>query len=109
MDFVNDNKVTEISPIKSKKTPELLAKYCDILLKNKEKIPESDLENSLAQSVTIFRFIRDKDVFNNFYLKLLTTRLLQDMSDSSDAEASILSKLKVCFIDLSNNLFLITV
>ena len=97
MDFINENKVTQISPLKSKKTPELLAKHCDILLKNKDKKNDSDrLEELLTKAVTIFKFIRDKDVFSNFYLKLLTTRLLQDMSDSNDAEASILGKLKVC-------------
>ncbi|CAG2118509.1 unnamed protein product, partial [Medioppia subpectinata] len=50
MDFVNKNKVTETSPIASKKTPELLAKYCDMLLKNKVKqMDPTELEEKLSQ------------------------------------------------------------
>ena len=75
MDFVNENKVTEKASTRTKKSPELLAKHCDLVLKNKDhKFSPADLETELHNAVVIFRFIRDKDVFNNFYLKLLTNR-----------------------------------
>ncbi|CAG2179713.1 unnamed protein product, partial [Oppiella nova] len=106
MDFVNINKVTEASPIMSKKTPELLAKYCDVLLKNKAKQMEiNELETKLTQAVTIFRFITDKDVYNNFYLRLMTQRLLQDTSASADAELLVISKLKeACGVEYTSKL-----
>lgn len=106
MHFVNENKVTELSPSRSKKSPELLAKYCDIVLKNKDhKLSPTELETELHNAVVIFRFIRDKDVFNNFYLKLLTNRLLQDQQDCIDAEASILGKLKeTCGVEYTSKL-----
>ena len=47
-----------------------------------------------AQMV-IFRYIEDKDVFQKFYSKMLAKRLVQQNSASDDAEASMISKLKV--------------
>ena len=42
-----------------------------------------------------FKYIEDKDVFQKFYSKMLAKRLVQHMSASDDAEASMISKLKV--------------
>ncbi len=44
----------------------------------------------------LFKYIEDKDVFQKFYSKMLAKRLVQHMSASDDAEASMISKLKVC-------------
>merc|ERR1719431_1478764 len=62
--FINNNAVTKLAS-QSSKSPELLAKY-----------------------------IEDKDVFQKFYSKMLAKRLVQHMSASDDAEASMISKLK---------------
>jgi len=62
MGFINENKVTEKART-SKKTPELLAKYCDNLLKNREKsVDATELENLLSQAV-VFDQIFDKSFF----------------------------------------------
>ena len=45
----------------------------------------------------VFKYIEDKDVFQRFYSKMLAKRLVHHMSASDDAEASMISKLKVCF------------
>ena len=45
--------------------------------------------------MVIFRYVEDKDVFQKFYSKLLAKRLVQQNSASDDAEASMISKLKV--------------
>ncbi|KAG7173036.1 Cullin-1-like [Homarus americanus] len=42
----------------------------------------------------VFKYIEDKDVFQKFYSKMLAKRLVQHMSASDDAEASMISKLK---------------
>jgi len=42
----------------------------------------------------MFKYIEDKDVFQKFYSKMLAKRLVQHMSASDDAEASMISKLK---------------
>ena len=47
--FINNNAVTRLAA-QSSKSPELLAKYCDILLKKSSKNPEeAELEDTLNQ------------------------------------------------------------
>ncbi|GBP29936.1 Cullin-1 [Eumeta japonica] len=88
------NAVTKVAN-SSSKSPELLAKYCDILLKKSSKNPEeAELEDTLNQVMVVFKYIEDKDVFQKFYSKMLAKRLVQHMSASDDAEASMISKLK---------------
>lgn len=48
--------------------------------------------------MVLFKYIEDKDVFQKFYSKMLAKRLVQQNSTSDDAEASMISKLKVCFL-----------
>merc|ERR1712223_645197 len=91
---INNNAVTKHAS-QSSKSPELLAKYCDILLKKSSKNPEeAELEDTLNQVMVVFKYIEDKDVFQKFYSKMLAKRLVQHMSASDDAEASMISKLK---------------
>lgn len=92
--FINNNIVTK-PPNSSSKSPELLAKYCDLLLKKSSKNPEeAELEDTLNQVMIVFKYIEDKDVFQKYYSKMLAKRLVQHMSASDDAEASMISKLK---------------
>ncbi|XKL69499.1 hypothetical protein PGB90_007268 [Kerria lacca] len=92
--FINNNSVT-LQSNSSSKSPELLAKFCDLLLKKSSKNPEeAELEDTLNQVMIMFKYIEDKDVFQKFYSKMLAKRLVQHMSASDDAEASMISKLK---------------
>ncbi|XP_046424310.1 cullin-1 isoform X2 [Neodiprion fabricii] len=92
--FINSNSITRAAN-SSSKSPELLAKYCDLLLKKSSKNPEeAELEDTLNQVMVVFKYIEDKDVFQKFYSKMLAKRLVQHMSASDDAEASMISKLK---------------
>lgn len=51
--FINTNSVTKAANSNSK-SPELLAKYCDVLLKKSSKNPEeAELEDKLNQVVCI--------------------------------------------------------
>lgn len=91
--FINSNVVTQAST--ASKSPELLAKYCDILLKKSSKNPEEkELEDNLNQVMVVFKYIEDKDVFQKFYSKMLAKRLVNHTSASDDAEAVMISKLK---------------
>ncbi|KAI9829341.1 MAG: hypothetical protein M1819_006404 [Sarea resinae] len=102
-EFVNRNKVCKSG---STKSPELLAKYTDSLLKRSAKsAEESDLENMLTQIMTIFKYIEDKDVFQKFYSRMLAKRLVHTSSASDDAETSMISKLKeACGYEYTNKL-----
>jgi cullin 1 len=102
-EFVNHNKVCEKA---SNKTPELLAKYTDVLLKRTVKTAEEDdLEAILVQVMTIFKYIDDKDVFQKFYSRSLAKRLVNTTSSSDDAETSMIAKLKdACGFEYTNKL-----
>lgn len=53
----------------------------------------------------IFKFIDDKDVFQKFYQKKLSTRLVQGTSASDDSESSMISKLKeICGFEYTSKL-----
>lgn len=51
----------------------------------------------LSLQMVVFKYIEDKDVFQKFYAKMLAKRLVHQNSASDDAEASMISKLKVSF------------
>uniref|UniRef100_V5I8I2 Cullin-5 n=1 Tax=Anoplophora glabripennis TaxID=217634 RepID=V5I8I2_ANOGL len=75
--------------------PELLAKYCDTLLRTSSKgISESEVDEKLADSITIFEYIDDKDVFQKFYSRMLAKRLIHQQTQSMDAEEAMINRLK---------------
>ncbi|KAG5513172.1 hypothetical protein PMAC_001542 [Pneumocystis sp. 'macacae'] len=102
-EFINRNKVCQLS---SSKSPELLAKYCDTLLKkNSKNLEKINFENTLINIMTIFKYVEDKDVFQKFYSKMLAKRLINGTSVSDEAETSIVSKLKeACGFEYTNKL-----
>ncbi|KPM42388.1 Cullin-1 [Neonectria ditissima] len=102
-EFVNRNEVCKAG---SNKSPELLAKYTDVLLrKSSTSIEEAELEITLAQIMTVFKYIEDKDVFQKFYSRMLARRLVHSNSSSDDAETSMISKLKeACGFEYTNKL-----
>lgn len=102
-EYVNRNPVCKSG---SNKSPELLAKYADaVLRKGTNGAEESDLENTLNQIMTVFKYIEDKDVFQKFYSRMLARRLIHTTSSSDDAETSMISKLKEqCGYEYTNKL-----
>lgn len=101
-EFVNRNDVSQGA---SNKSPELLAKYTDFLLKKSGTGEEADLEASLSQIMTVFKYIEDKDVFQKFYSRMLARRLVSTNTSSEDAETSMISKLKEeCGFEYTNRL-----
>ncbi|XP_054724401.1 cullin-1-like [Uloborus diversus] len=94
--FINKNSVTESSGSTSK-SAELLAKYCDLLLKKKPSdAEEMELVDNLNQVMIIFKYVEEKDIFQSFYSKMLAKRLVQQMNSSGndDAEIIMISKLR---------------
>lgn len=77
------------------RTSSYLASYADDLLKSKAKsLPEEEIDSQLERAIVIFRYLQDKDIFENFYKHHLAKRLLAGRSGSDDAERSMISKLK---------------
>lgn len=102
-EFVNRNDMCKSG---SNKSPELLAKYCDLLLrKGPTGVEEAQLEETLSKIMTVFKYIEDKDVFQKFYSRMLARRLVHSNSSSDDAETSMISKLKeACGFEYTNKL-----
>uniref|UniRef100_A0A8R1U234 CULLIN_2 domain-containing protein n=1 Tax=Onchocerca volvulus TaxID=6282 RepID=A0A8R1U234_ONCVO len=113
--FINRNSVTRKTNNPSK-SPELLVRYCDLLLKKSAKNPEeNELEEFLNQIVWIFlyensqmivfKYIENKDLFEKFYTKMLAKRLVNDLSASDEAESNMISKLKqMCGFEYTSSL-----
>jgi cullin 1 len=103
-EFVNRNEVCKVGG--ANKSPELVAKYTDVLLrKSATSIEESQLETALSQIMTVFKYIEDKDVFQKFYSRMLARRLVHSNSTSDDAETSMIGKLKeACGFEYTNKL-----
>lgn len=53
------------------------------------------MEVILDKTISLFRFIAEKDVFERYYKAHLAKRLLHNRSVSDDAERGMLAKLKV--------------
>eukprot|EP00842_Homolaphlyctis_polyrhiza_P002961 jgi/Hompol1/3666/HPOL_003315-RA len=91
-EFINRNAVCKTA---TSKTPELLARYCDSLLRKSSKMAEyNEFEELLNSVMTVFKYVEDKDVFQKFYSKHLAKRLVNQTSTSDDGETSMLTKLK---------------
>lgn len=55
--FINQNSVTELAK-NTTKSPELLARYCDLLLRKSSRNPEeAELEETLNQVMIVFKYI----------------------------------------------------
>jgi len=75
-------------------TSALLARFANDILKKGTKIAISDLENTMDHVVMLYGYIRDKDIFERDYQQYLSSRLLQDLSESEQSERSMIGKLK---------------
>ncbi|KAI0925756.1 hypothetical protein AcW1_008104 [Taiwanofungus camphoratus] len=78
------------------KAPEFISLFIDENLKKGLKgKTEMEVDVILDKTITVFRYITDKDVFERYYKAHLAKRLLLGRSVSDDAERGMLAKLKV--------------
>ncbi|KAJ5662719.1 hypothetical protein N7462_011645 [Penicillium macrosclerotiorum] len=56
---------------------------------------ESEVDTLLDNGITLLRYIKDKDLFETYYKKHLSRRLLMKRSASMDAERQMISKMKL--------------
>ncbi|KAF8358863.1 cul-1, partial [Pristionchus pacificus] len=96
--FINKNCITHAegsNAVSSSKCPDMLARYCDSILRKSAKNSEdTEMEEQLNQVMVIFKYIEDKDVFQRFYTKKFAHRLVGSLSASDEAEQSMIGKLK---------------
>ncbi|CAF3953992.1 unnamed protein product [Rotaria sordida] len=92
--FINNNTITQTAGITTKSS-ELLARYCDVLLRRGNKtVEETDLEEKFNEIMVVLNYIEDKDHFLKLYQKLLSKRLLHQLIILNEYEGLIISKLK---------------
>ncbi|XP_065336758.1 cullin-2-like [Cloeon dipterum] len=84
---------------------EMLAKRCDTLLLT-TKMSEGEVDKELSHTFnTIFQYIDEGDEFENFYMKLLAKRLLQNTVQSMELEEKMVKIfMKTCGFGYSNKL-----
>uniref|UniRef100_A0A1D1Y7V5 Cullin-3-B n=1 Tax=Anthurium amnicola TaxID=1678845 RepID=A0A1D1Y7V5_9ARAE len=81
---------------KNSKSPEFISLFIDDNLKKGLKgKTEEEVDSVLDKTITLFRFIGEKDVFERYYKQHLAKRLLLGRSVSDDAERGMIGKLKI--------------
>jgi len=79
----------------NQKSPEFLSLFIDDKLKKGVKgLSDSEVEKLLDKSMILFRYLQEKDAFEEYYKRHLARRLLNQKSASDDSEKMMISKLK---------------
>lgn len=53
------------------------------------------MEEKLNKSITVFKYLADKDIYQAVYQRMLCKRLIYRLSASMDAEEAMINRLKV--------------
>ncbi|KAL9101665.1 MAG: hypothetical protein Q9163_003104 [Psora crenata] len=78
------------------RSPEYLSLFFDENMKKGIRgKTESEVDALLDQGIILLRYIQDKDMFERYYKKHLSRRLLMKRSISMDAERQMISKMKM--------------
>lgn len=80
------------------KCPELLANYCDMLLRKtplSRKFTSEEIEKRLREVLLVLKYVQNKDVFIRYHKAHLTRRLILDTSADDEIEESMVEWLRV--------------
>uniref|UniRef100_A0A671R6G8 Cullin-5 n=1 Tax=Sinocyclocheilus anshuiensis TaxID=1608454 RepID=A0A671R6G8_9TELE len=105
---VNDTTIFKLElPLKQKgvglktqpesKCPELLANYCDMLLRKtplSKKLTSEEIEAKLKEVLLVLKYVQNKDVFMRYHKAHLTRRLILDISADSGIEENMVEWLR---------------
>eukprot|EP00095_Tigriopus_kingsejongensis_P002852 maker-scaffold442_size170051-snap-gene-0.30 protein:Tk02852 transcript:maker-scaffold442_size170051-snap-gene-0.30-mRNA-1 annotation:"Cullin-5" len=79
------------------KCPELLANYCDILLRKNpvsKKLTSDEIEAKLREVLLVLKYVQNKDVFMRYAKGHLTRRLILETSADSEMEENMVEWLR---------------
>jgi len=79
------------------KCPELLANYCDMLLRKtplSKKLTSDEVERKLQDVLLVLKYVQNKDVFMRYHKAHLTRRLILDTSADSEKEENMVEWLR---------------
>ncbi|GIY97613.1 hypothetical protein CEXT_725891 [Caerostris extrusa] len=77
--------------------PELLANYCDMLLRKtplSKKSTSDEIESRLKDVLLVLKYVQNKDVFMRYHKAHLTRRLILDSSADSEKEENMVEWLR---------------
>ncbi|CAD6195381.1 unnamed protein product [Caenorhabditis auriculariae] len=92
------NKKGKTSSVESK-CAELLANYCDLLLRKTQlskKLTSEEIDEKLNQVLLVLKYVQNKDLFMRFHRAHLSRRLILEMSADQDKEEMMVNKLREC-------------
>jgi len=92
--LVNHNSLTTGTGTANSTAAMLLAKYCDSLLRRGSPLAEGNVDKLQNDIVAIFRYLPDKDVFMQFFSKLMAKRFIFGTSAGEELEVAMVNKLK---------------
>lgn len=79
----------------NRRSPEYLSLFIDDKLKKGVKgLTDAEVEHVLDKAMILFRFLQEKDAFEEYYKRHLARRLLSQKSASDDTEKTMIGKLK---------------
>ncbi|XP_035234153.1 cullin-5-like isoform X2 [Stegodyphus dumicola] len=77
--------------------PELLANYCDMLLRKtplSKKLTSDEIEGKLKDVLLILKYVQNKDVFMRYHKSHLTRRLILETSADNEKEENMVNGLR---------------
>jgi len=89
------NPISKTQP--ESKCPELLANYCDMLLRRtplSKKLTSDEVEAKLREVLLVLKYVQNKDVFMRYAKAHLTRRLILDTSADSEKEENMVEWLR---------------
>ncbi|CAI5450667.1 unnamed protein product [Caenorhabditis angaria] len=104
---VNDSSIFKVEMSSKKGRPlsveskcaELLANYCDLLLRKTQlskKLTSEEIDEKLNQVLLVLKYVENKDVFMRFHRAHLSRRLILEMSADQEKEEMMVAKLREC-------------
>ncbi|XP_018328202.1 cullin-5 [Agrilus planipennis] len=95
---LNSNKnASNKSIVPESKCPELLANYCDMLLRRtplSKRLTSDQIEQRLRDVLLVLKYVSNKDVFMRYHKAHLTRRLILDASADSEKEEDMVEWLR---------------
>jgi cullin-5 len=99
--FCLDLPVSKVGPtVKTapeSRCPELLANYCDLLLRKtplSKRLTSDEIEARLRDVLLVLKYVQNKDVFMRYHKAHLTRRLILDASADSEKEENMVEWLR---------------
>uniref|UniRef100_A0AC35UAM8 CULLIN_2 domain-containing protein n=1 Tax=Rhabditophanes sp. KR3021 TaxID=114890 RepID=A0AC35UAM8_9BILA len=78
----------------SKKTPEYLSLFIDEQMKKNIRERSHEIESIFDKSMILFRYLEEKDMFENYYRRHLSKRLLNSKTLPDELEHSMVARIK---------------